>query len=208
MFSGMVQNQGVVVKKRKQSGGQIYFVFQLKKKEKKLAVGESIAVDGVCLTVTTAFAKGFSVDVVPETLQSTTLKNFRLGQYVNLERSLKWGERLSGHFVTGHVDGCGRIRGIEKRGKNRLMVIRPPKKIHRLLGQKGSVAVDGISLTVQALSQRDFTVALIPHTIQETALIHKKTGDFVNLEVDLIMRYLAALPSRKFNVAYLKKQGF
>ncbi len=238
MFGGIIQNEGLVVEKHRRSGGQVRFVFEFKNKERRLALGESIAVNGVCLTVTEIFPKGFAVDVIPETLQSTNLKSLQSGQYVNLERSLKWGDRLSGHFVTGHVDGCGTIREIKKRGKNRLMMIRPPQKIHNLLAQKGSIAVDGISLTIQSLTAKDFGVALIPHTLEETALKRKTQGDLVNLEIDLITRYLAAIPSpypsphrgegsppkstadptrslaevrgisKKFNLAYLKKQGF
>ncbi|HXV28666.1 MAG TPA: riboflavin synthase [bacterium] len=219
MFTGIIQNQGRVSARTKGRGGQIRFIFQLKKKEKSWVVGESIAVNGVCLTAAEIFSKGFAADVIPETLQATTLNNLQVGHNVNLERSLKYGDRLGGHFVTGHVDGCGPIRKIEKRGKNWLMVIEPPEKIYSLLAPKGSIAVDGISLTIQSLTQKEFAVALIPHTLEETVLKQKSAGDRVNLEVDVVTRYITAIlnkhhrPSkkstpRKLSLAELKKQGF
>ncbi len=219
MFAGIIQNEGRVVEKRAGNGGQIRFAFEFKKNERRLVLGESIAVNGVCLTVAEIFPKGFCADVIPETLQSTNLKHLENGHYVNLERSLKWGERVSGHFVTGHVDGCGTVREIKKRGKNRFMVIRPPQKIHNSLAFKGSIAVDGISLTLQSLTAKDFAVALIPHTLEETALKRKAKGDLVNLEIDLITRYLTSIlqedtskprevVSKKITTATLQRQGF
>ena len=214
MFSGIIQNQGTVVKKRERNG-QIQFAFQLKKNERHLKVGESIAVDGVCLTATKVASKYFQVDVIRETLHSTTLGKLRLWEQVNLERSLKLGDRISGHFVTGHVDGCGQIEKIEKQGRNRIFQIKTPMPIIRFLAIKGSVTMNGISLTVQDVKSKSFNVALIPHTLQITTMGEKKIGEWVNLEVDLITRYLKMIqrnlkPSSLGSITLkrLKKEGF
>ncbi|MCM8774876.1 MAG: riboflavin synthase, partial [Candidatus Omnitrophica bacterium] len=147
---------------------------------------------------------------------ATTLGNLKLGDWVNLERSLKVGDRIGGHFVTGHVDAKGRIQRIEKQGRNITLHIQAPEDIIRSLARKGSVAVDGISLTVQSLHQKTFEVGIIPHTLKETTLGRKTIGSFVNLEVDLIYRYLKGImdglelsrsPAR-LALKKLKRQGF
>ncbi len=218
MYSGIVTNQGIVIKKAV-TGSRIRFVFRFRKKEKSIQLGESIAIEGVCLTVAGLVANGFAADVVHETLQATTLGMLEVGSRVNLERSLKYGDEMGGHFVTGHIDGKGRITHIEKRNKNWLITFAAPKEIMACIAQKGSVAVDGISLTVQSLTRKEFKITIIPHTLKETTLGRKKTGDFVNLEVDLITRYLQKMlassrgkktvkVSQKSLVKYLKSQGF
>ncbi|MFA6601226.1 MAG: riboflavin synthase [Candidatus Omnitrophota bacterium] len=220
MYSGIVTNQGIVIR-RELRGTSIRFIFRFKRKEKPIKLGESIAVDGVCLTVAGLTAKGFAADVVRETLEATTLGALRPKDRVNLERSLKVGDEIGGHFVTGHIDGAGRIAHIEKRKKNWLITFEAPKAILSCLAQKGSVAVDGISLTVQSLAARNFKITIIPHTLKETTLGRKGVGDHVNLEIDLITRYLKVLTSaikppvrQKMTVhpgrlvKYLKSQGF
>lgn len=216
MFTGIIQNLGTVRKKQKKAG-QIHFQFSFKHPEKNVKVGESIAVDGVCLTATKISTKSFEADVVEETLKATTLGLLSPGDQVNLERSLKYGDSMGGHFVTGHVDGLGKIIHIKKSGKNQIFVIQTSKEIISQLARKGSVACDGISLTIQNLdkSKAVFEVALIPHTLRETTFGKKRAGDFLNLEIDLISRYLKVLDeglsSHSRSSVQLKdllKQGF
>lgn len=217
MFTGIVQNQGRVIKKEKR-GGVVHLGLRFKRKETGLRAGESIAVDGVCLTVAKIARNGFEADIVRETLDDTTLGSLRLGDWLNLERSLKKDDRVGGHFVTGHVDGRGRIEKIKRSGRNLVLQIAAPKAIIRSLAAKGSVAVDGISLTVQALKGMGFKVAVVPHTLRETTLSRKRVGDFVNLEEDLIFRYLKRIDKsfksvhsslkRRPTLSVLKHEGF
>jgi riboflavin synthase len=216
MFAGIIQNQGRLLRRQKR-GSRVELVFGLKKKADALQVGESMAVDGVCLTVKKTNGKSFAVDVVPETLEATTLGSLRVSDTVNLERSLRRNDFVGGHFVTGHVDGCGEIVKMEKKGQYQVMTIQAPKTIFRFLAQKGSIACDGVSLTIQEIrpASRAFKIALIPHTLRETTLSRKKAGDRVNLEVDLIARYLDVLnktfgksSSSRLRVRQLTKQGF
>lgn len=218
MFTGIIQNQAEVVNLRA-SGGQIHFTFRFQKPEKrKIETGESIAVDGVCLTAVKSSKGQFEADAVRETLQATTLGLLKKGSIVNTERALRHGDAYGGHFVTGHVDGRGKILKIEKKGKNRLYTFQTPAALAPYMAVKGSVVVDGISLTVQQVQGNTFKVAVIPHTWKVTGFSRKKEGNDVNLEADLIMRYLerirkAASGSRKIpkgpiNIKKLKASGF
>ena len=213
MFTGIVQNQGTVIRKQKK-GGIIRFTFKPKKKDELIKPGESIAVNGTCLTTAAVRPGEFDADVIRETLQATTLGELKLHDQVNLERSLKTGDRIGGHFVTGHVDGRGVVKKIERYGRNRIFSIEVPKKLMRRFAVKGSVAVDGISLTIQAIENGMIKAALVPHTLKETTLGRKKNGDSVNLEIDLIARYLNILSpafkkkSSRMTTAFLKKRGF
>ncbi len=189
MFTGIIENQGTVIKKEER-GGQIRFRFQFQKKERGLKVGDSIMTDGVCLTAVRVSPGYFETDVVRQTLTATTLGRLALGSKVNLERSLKLGDGLGGHFVTGHVDGRGTIVKIEKRKKNTTLFIKASEAIIALLADKGSVACDGISLTVQKVRGQVFQIAVIPHTLKVTTLGIKHVGSEVNLEVDIVARYL------------------
>jgi len=189
MFTGIVENQGLVVKKEER-GGQVRFGFRFQKKEKGLKIGDSIAVSGVCLTAVCVRPDGFEVDVVRQTLEATTLGELEIGGRVNLEKSLRIGDGLGGHFVTGHIDGRGTIVKIEKRKKNTTLFLTAAKDIITLLADKGSVACDGISLTVQKVWGKVFQIAVIPHTLQVTTLGFKRAGSEVNLEVDIVARYL------------------
>jgi riboflavin synthase len=189
MFTGIVENQGIVVKKEER-GGQVRFRFRFQKKEKGLKVGDSIAVSGVCLTAVRVNPSFFEVDVVRQTLEATTLGELERGGRVNLERSLKIGSGLGGHFVTGHIDGRGTIVKIERRKKNTTLFLTASKDIIALLADKGSVACDGISLTVQKVRGQIFQIAVIPHTLKVTTLGSKRVGSKINLEVDIVARYL------------------
>jgi riboflavin synthase len=189
MFTGIVENQGIVIK-REEFGGQVRFGFRFQRKEKGLRVGDSVAVSGVCLTAVRVSPSGFEVDVVRQTLEATTLRGLKRGGRVNLERSLKIGDGLGGHFVTGHIDGRGTIVKIERRKKNTTLFLEASKDIIALLADKGSVACDGISLTVQKVRGKIFQIAVIPHTLKVTTLGDKRVGSEVNLEVDIVARYL------------------
>lgn len=157
------------------------------------ALGASLAVDGVCLTVT-AWRPG-EVDAVvgPETIERTTLGQLKPGARVNLERPLRLGDRLGGHMVAGHVDGVGKIARVTARAEAVDVRVEPPAPLLRYVIEKGSIAVDGISLTVNAVDATSFTVSLIPHTQTATTLAHKGAGAAVNLEVDLIGKYVEKL---------------
>jgi riboflavin synthase len=214
MFTGIISNQGIV-RNKTQSGRQIRFRFRFLKPEKNLKAGESIAINGVCLTVAQRTSREFEADVVHATLKATSLGNLVTGSRVNLERALCYGDRLGGHFISGHVDAVGNIARIEKLGKNEIWTIQAPPSVMRYVALKGSIAVDGISLTIQKVGRSDFQVALIPHTLKTTNLENKKAGGAVNLEADLLARY-ALLPEHRrrlgcptgVNKRFLVKQGF
>jgi len=159
----------------------------------RLALGESIAIDGACLTVTSFRGRRFTVEVSPETLRRTTLGRLRAGGRVNLERALRLGDRLGGHVVLGHVDGVGRIESITPDRDWMLYRFRAPKDLAPYLVEKGSVAVDGVSLTLFACRGTSFTVALIPHTLRNTTLGTRRPGDAVNLEADILLKQIAAM---------------
>ncbi|HOE68718.1 MAG TPA: riboflavin synthase [Candidatus Omnitrophota bacterium] len=215
MFTGIIENQGIVIK-RQERGGQVRFGFRFVRKEKGLKIGDSIAVSGTCLTAVQVNPSGFEADVVRETLQATTLGDLKIGDTVNLEKSLKLGDSLGGHFVTGHVDGRGTVVKIERRKKNTTLFIRAPEAIIALQAPKGSIALDGISLTVQKVHKDVFEIAVIPHTLKVTTLGFKRPGSEVNVEVDIVARYLRACFSKKKTGAFssrsilkaLLKEGF
>ena len=155
-----------------------------------LELGESIAVSGACLTVIAQTGASFDADVSLETTEKTTLGGLALGSDLNLERSLRVGDRLGGHWVSGHVDGIGRIVSVEPQGDAWLVKINMPEGLRRFVAPKGSVALDGVSLTVNAVSGLELQVMLIPHTRQVTSLKAWRAGAALNLEVDLVARYL------------------
>ena len=163
----------------------------------RLALGESIAVDGACLTVTAKQARRFRVDVSPETLRRTTLGRLAKGARVNIERALRVGDRLGGHVVLGHVDGVGTLEKIAPDGDWVLYRFRAPRALVPYLVEKGSIAVDGVSLTVFACRKGAFTVALIPHTLAKTTLGTRRPGDGVNLEGDVLLKHVAAMVRKR-----------
>lgn len=178
-------------------------------------LGDSISVNGVCLTVTAINGKGFDADVMPETVRATNLKNLKPGDTVNLERALSPLRRFGGHIVTGHIDGTGRISEIKKEDNAVWITIEAGSEILRYIIHKGSVAVDGISLTVQYVDDRVFKVSIIPHTRDYTTLPAAKAGCIVNLECDIIGKYIERLINRENNntgsritMEYLLENGF
>jgi riboflavin synthase len=157
------------------------------------AIGDSVAIDGVCLTVVDGDRRTLGFDAVPETLARTTLGRLEPGAPVNLEPALKAGEALGGHYVQGHVDGVGRIRSVEPEGDGKRVWMNAPPEILRYCVEKGSIAVDGVSLTVAALDDEGFAVALVPHTLEATTLGSAAAGDEVNLEADVLAKYVERL---------------
>jgi riboflavin synthase len=179
-----------------------------------LALGDSLAVNGVCLTVTRTDPGGGSavVTAIPETLTRSTLGRLSRGGRVNLEPALRVGDRMGGHMVQGHVDGVGTVARRSKRGLSIELTIEAPEEILRYVVEKGSIAIDGVSLTVAALSSTGFTVALIPHTLGATTLEERRAGDMVNLEVDILAKYvermLGAGRGSGITEEYLRRHGF
>ena len=159
----------------------------------ELVMGESITLNGACMTVVVIGDTGFSVDVSSESLRRTTLGDLGEGAPVNLERSLRMGDRLGGHVVTGHVDGVGRVRTVREEGESSVYTFEAPPELLARLVEKGSVAVDGVSLTCYALTDDSFDVALIPHTMTVTTLGQRAAGDAVNLELDVLGKYVERL---------------
>lgn len=158
-----------------------------------VSLGESIAVNGVCLTVVGFDADHFEADASTETLSLTTLGDLQAGACVNLERALRAGDRLGGHLVSGHVDGVGTVVEVWEDARAQRWRFSAPKPLMRYIAQKGSICVDGVSLTVNAIGNEDFEVALVPHTIANTAFAATQVGDAVNLEIDQVARYVERL---------------
>ncbi len=192
MFTGLIEDLGEVYRWQvRKSAGRLTLRTALTLKE--IRVGSSIAVNGTCLTVVEKSRGRITVDVSPETLRRTNLNKIEAGDPVNLERPLRLMDRLGGHLVTGHVDGVAVTEDIKKRGEFTFFLFRVSAPMYRLLVPKGSVAVDGISLTVNECKKRCFSVAIIPFTSRHTNLHHRRVGDRVNIETDLIGKYLQQL---------------
>lgn len=190
MFTGIVAAMGTVERLETAGGGARVFVNAGALDLSDAVVGESIAVGGVCLTVTALEKAGFAADVSGETLAATTLGGLEPGSRVNLERALRVGDRLGGHLVTGHVDGVGEVKNLASEGESRRLVLRVPGELAQYVARKGSLTVDGVSLTVNTVEATECGINLVPHTLSVTTLGRLEPGDRVNLEVDLIARYL------------------
>jgi riboflavin synthase len=189
MFTGLVEEVGVVRRlERRGEGGRL--AVTARKVLEGTRIGDSIAVDGACLTVVEVGGQGFTVDCMPETLSHTTLGEAAPGRRVNLERSLMWGDRIGGHLVLGHVDGTGEVLAVVREGIAWRVRISLPSEIAGCVARKGSIAVDGVSLTVIAAEGGSFEVGIIPHTMSETTLHDVKPGVRVNLEADVLARYV------------------
>jgi len=197
MFTGLIEDVGKIVSLR---GGKNGVVLTVKTalSVRSMDLGASIAVNGTCLTVVKKGKGVFTLDVSPETLARTSLKSLRAGSLVNLERPMRLNAPLGGHLVTGHVDGMATVAAIEKKGEFTFFQFRLPSQLGALLVAKGSVAVDGISLTVNECGRRRFSVAIIPFTLRHTNLLTRRVGDKVNIETDLIGKYVHS---------FMKKRG-
>ncbi len=198
MFTGLVTQVGTI-RKAEHRAGLTRFEVEAGYPSSAISGGASIMHSGVCLTVTAFGDAGagrswWAVEAVPETLAKTILGGWREGSPVNLELSLKLGDELGGHFVFGHVDGVGEVVSVEQEGESWRVTVRPPSELARYFATKGSVAVDGVSLTVaKALDNGDFEVAIIPHTWEVTTLGQLQPGARVNLEIDMLARYVARM---------------
>ena len=185
MFTGLVREVGRVVSFE---DGRLRVESQL-----AAAIGESVAIDGCCLTVVDGDRTTLAFDAVPETLSRTTLGRLEAGAGVNLEPALRAGEALGGHYVQGHVDGVGSVRSVEPEGDGARVWVDAPESVLRYCAEKGSVAVNGVSLTAAALDENGFAVALVPHTLAETTLGSLAPGNEVNLEADVLAKYVERL---------------
>lgn len=195
MFTGIIEELGIIKSIRSQSGGMRLSIAG-KVVLDGMKIGDSISVNGACLTAVEISNSIFSADVSRETLDKSNLGKLRIGDKVNLERPMNLSDRLGGHLVAGHVDAVGVIRGILKKGDISIFTFETPPEVMRYLVYKGSVAIDGISLTVNEIQGNRFTVTIIPHTAQMTTLGFKKIGDPVNLEADLIGKYVEKFTQR------------
>lgn len=216
MFTGIIEGRGTVIGRRSTGGGlacdlETSFVFSDPEE------GESVAVNGVCLTAYQIGQRRFTADVSPESLARTTLDQLAVGHQVNLERAVRLSDRLGGHLVSGHVDCVGRLVSIQRQGDFTILNFSVPRETDRYIIEKGSIAVDGISLTVNTCTPGRFSVSIIPHTMQTTTLGWLKSGGKVNIEVDVIGKYVEKLlshrhdPAAGANVldpAFLAEKGF
>jgi riboflavin synthase len=215
MFTGIVEEMGAVTAMEKTlAGARLTILASTVLSD--LKIGDSVSVNGACLTVVTKDERNFSVDASPETLSVTTLGHLTAGAPVNLERAMKLNERIGGHLVAGHVDGVGTIRNRHQEGNAIFFTIEASHELLRCCVVKGSVTVDGISLTINDVTDKGFSVAIIPHTAKVTTLGLKQPGDTVNLESDLIGKYVERLLQERdqlprttpvIDLDFLKKRG-
>lgn len=217
MFTGIVEELGKV-KTLARGAKSIRLTVMASKVLSDVKTGDSIAVNGTCLTVVEYAEKWFTADVMPETLESTAIAGFSIGDIVNLERTLRVGDRFGGHMVSGHIDGIGTIIAKDTNDNAIIIRIKTEPEIMRYIVKKGSIAIDGISLTVVNYDSDWFTISLIPHSASMTTLGFKKTGDVVNLEADMIGKYVEKLlgmhltqPQEKtsnIGMNFLQQHGF
>jgi len=214
MFTGIIEDVGTI-RSIRFAGNISILTIETNMDLTDTRIGDSISVDGVCLTVVETASGSFNVEASPETLTRCTLDNASRGRRVNLERALRVGDRLGGHFVAGHVDGMGEVISAQRNPDSLIIGITAPTGVRRYIVDKGSVSVDGISLTINSLSDEAFTVNIIRHTAQETTLDGKEPGDRVNLEADVIGKYVERfllqkreMPSGGITLEKLAEEGY
>lgn len=213
MFTGIIEEIGTVTEVRTKSCG-VTIKISAKTVMENTRIGDSIAVDGPCLTVRELNKDGFITDISEETRRRTTLRSCRVSTPVNLERSLRLGDRLGGHLVLGHVDEIATISGWKSEGSSSIMQVTVSQNVKPYIAYKGSIAVDGVSLTISNVTDDTFEVTLIPHTLEVTTLGNKQMGDAVNIEVDVMARYIETLikhqkkPVKTIDLEYLQKHGY
>jgi len=211
MFTGMIEDKGKVLKVE-QLGREKKLVIELSPHLTDVQLGDSININGACLTVVQKKGQAIKVDLSPETLQRTTLAEVKEGEKINLERALRLSDRLGGHIVTGHIDGIGVITEKWGEGSALYLKIRIPLSVSKYIVQKGSIAIDGVSLTVNACERENIQLTLIPYTMEKTTLIEKKVGDRVNVEADILGKYVEKMLGRKsespVDLSFLKEHGF
>lgn len=216
MFTGIIEEVGTI-EEIKQSGDAIRMTIRSNKLLSDVHLGDSIAVNGVCLTVTTYDQKRFSVDLMPETVRGTSLRQLKRGSSVNLERAMAAGGRFGGHFVSGHVDGIGEIKRKDRDNNAVYYEIKVNESLRKYILMKGSIAVDGTSLTVFGVTDDTFTISIIPHTIEETIIGQKGPGDIVNIECDMLGKYIEQFIEQRYSkqekksslsASFLEENGF
>jgi riboflavin synthase len=215
MFTGLVEEVGTVLEIRP-AGKAIRLKLRASEILDDVALGDSIAVNGICLTVTHFDKSSFTVDVVPETMRRTTLHELSAGSPVNLERAMAMGKRFGGHIVSGHIDGVGRIVSIADEDIAKVVRVAAPPEVMRYVVEKGSITIDGVSLTVMDHEEDSFRISVIPHTWMITVLRHRRVGSLVNLEADIIGKYVERLlgphvgGGRKGSLSldFLRENGF
>jgi riboflavin synthase len=211
MFTGIIEEVGKI--KKIQKGSQsIKLTIEANKVLEDSKIGDSISTNGVCLTITEMSKSHFSVDVMYETMHRTNIKDMQTGSLLNLERALTLNTRLGGHLVSGHIDGLGKIKSGRQEDIAKVFTIETDEKLLKYVIAKGSIAIDGISLTVVEVLNNTFSVSIIPHTQNQTTLFSKKIGETVNIECDLIAKHVEKLlepkSSSKLNEDLLKKYGY
>ena len=210
MFTGIIEEVGKI--KNIQGGTNYKLTIGASKILEDIHLGDSIAVNGICLTAIKWDNGSFTVDVMRETLERTSLYKLRAGSFVNLERALAANGRFGGHIVSGHIDGTGEIINIRRDANAVWYKIKTSEKIMEFIIEKGSIAIDGISLTVAKVDRSAFYVSVIPHTLENTILLRKKTGDIVNLENDIVGKYIKSFTDKNSNStlceSFLKSNGF
>lgn len=217
MFTGIIEETGEI-KAMKRGADSMLLTIKAKEILVDTKVGDSIATNGVCLTVTELRNDYFRADVMHETMNRSSLGNLKIGSKVNLERAMPANGRFGGHIVAGHIDGTGQITKVEKDDNAVWYTIAAKPEIMRYIIEKGSIAIDGISLTVAAVTDNDFSVSIIPHTLSETILSEKRSGDIVNLENDMIGKYIEKLmfgnadknkaANSNIDMGFLTRNGF
>lgn len=214
MFTGIIEEIGTIEKVSPISGG-ISLTIRAKKIIEDISVNDSVCIDGVCLTVTNSDKSSFWVDAVGATLEKSTFNKVKADTSVNLERSVRLSDRLGGHLVQGHVNGIGIISEIKKLGENYLVKIVIPEELERYLIKEGSIAINGISLTIAELNKSEISISVIPHTWQNTNLKDKKVNEKVNVEIDILAKYVEKLlikenyPSGStISESWLKEMGY
>jgi riboflavin synthase len=209
MFTGIVEGLSKV-KRLTMKGADAVLEIETAIDLTDVSIGDSIAINGACLTVTSKNQQNFNADVSAETLSRTTLKLLQAGHKVNLEKSLRVGGFIGGHFVLGHVDATGRILSQSQKSGSLILAVEMNENLSRYIVEKGSVAIDGISLTVNKLEKNRFYVNIVPHTAANTTLLAKKEGDLVNIETDVLGKYVEKLlqPPRGIDKDFLAQHGF
>lgn len=192
MFTGIIEEIGIIKNVKKNNKSSIITI-QGKKIFEDINIGDSISINGVCLTVTTFSNEIFTADVMNETLSRSSLDSLQNGSYVNLERAMSSSGRFGGHIVSGHIDGTGKIIKIKRDDNAIWYTVTVENNLIKYIVEKGSIAIDGISLTVANVNENSFSVSIIPHTSQETILSHRLVGDIVNIENDIIGKYVEKL---------------
>lgn len=213
MFTGIIEDKGKVIR-LEHRGQEKKLTLELPINLTEVQLGDSININGVCLTIVEKRGQTIVLDLSSETLQKTVLGELKEGDQINFERALKLTDRLGGHIVTGHIDGIGVITEKRKEGDFLQLKIRIPKLVSRYVVQKGSIAIDGISLTVNECEDEEIKMTLIPYTLKKTTLIDKKVGDLVNVEADILGKYVEKMMSRgegkskSMDLSFLKEHGF